>query len=168
MKRQYNSHNKSKSRSAVRSASAGLIDFLRHKYEHTIPVSFVTATHKMFGRNKPLTKEDRFVKRFSDSKGNIDTNKFSEYLSAADVQERGKGLTEEAVRRVYANTTNQDGKLTFEYIMKMGENCGVNIDERTAKAIVRKFGNRKDHLSVEDCMRVNKRRMEAANAPRRK
>lgn len=56
MKRQSASNHKSKSRSVLRSASTGLIDFLKGKYERTIPVSFVTATHKLYGKGKALNK----------------------------------------------------------------------------------------------------------------
>ena len=122
----------------------------------------------MYGRGRPLTKDDRFIQRFSDKKGNLDTNKFVDYLSKNEVQERGKGLTEEALKRVYGNCSNQDGKLTFEYIMKMGETCGVTITQQMAKNMVRKYGNRKDHLSFEDCMKVNRRRTDAASAARRR
>ena len=45
--------------------------------------------------------------------------------------------------------------------MKMGESCGVTVNERMAKAMVRKYGNRKDHLNIEDCMKINRRRVEA-------
>ena len=66
MKRIATSHNKSKSRSVIRSASTGLIDFLKQKYDKAIPASMVTAAHKLYGRSRPLTKDDRFIKRFSD------------------------------------------------------------------------------------------------------
>ena len=161
MKRFSTSHNKSKSRSVARCASAGLIDFLKQKYDRGIPVSFITATYKLHGRGKALNKEDRFVKRFSDNKGNLDTNKFVDYIGKNEGQEKGKGLTEDAMKRVYGNCSNHDGKLTFEYIMKMGESCGVTINEKMAKGMVRKYGNRKDHLSFEDCMRINKRKTDA-------
>lgn len=54
----------------------------------------------------------------------------------------------EAIGRVYQNFANHDGKLSFEYIMKMGENSGVPITAKVAKAIVRKYGKRKDYLDV--------------------
>lgn len=41
--------------------------------------------------------------------------------------------------------------------MKMGESIGVNINEKMAKMIVKKYG-KKDHLNVDDCLRVNQRR----------
>jgi len=40
----------------------------------------------------------------------------------------------------------------------MGEKSGITIDQRLAKAIVRKYGGRKDHLNLEDCLRLNARR----------
>ena len=42
--------------------------------------------------------------------------------------------------------------------MKMADNCGITIGEKLAKAIVRKYGKKKDHLNVEDCIRINERR----------
>lgn len=162
MKRVSNSQNKSKSRSLARSASAGLVEFLKKKYDNSVPVSTLTATHKLYGKARPIAKEDRFVKRFSDKKGGVDTDKLVDYLGKVEVQERGKGLSDEAMKRVYDNCSNQDGKLTFEYIMKMGESCGVTITERMAKGIVRKYGARKDYLSIEDCLKINKRRVEAS------
>lgn len=69
---------------------------------------------------------------------------------------------------MYDNCSNQDGKLTFEYIMKMGESCGVAINERMAKAIVRKYGHRKDHLNLEDCARINQRRRETSTSAGRR
>lgn len=60
------------------------------------------------------------MSRFSDGKGNIDTQRLVDYLGKSEPQEKGKGLSEEAIKRVYDNFCNHDGKLTFEYIMKMG------------------------------------------------
>ena len=161
---------KYKSRSLPRSASTGLIDFLKKKYDNAIPVAVLTTTHKLYGRcpgSKILNKDDRFVQRFSDRKGVVNANKLIEYLSKFEAPVKGKGLSEDALRRVYGNCSNQDNKLTFEYIMKMGEQCGVAIDQKMAKAMVRKYGNRKDYLSIEDCIKINNRRLEAA-APKRK
>ena len=148
MKNKSTSNHKSKSKSLLRSASAGLMDFLRQKYERGIPVPLVTAAHKMYGKGKTLTKDDKFIQRFSDRKGNLDTNKFVEYLGKEETMEKGKGLNEESLKRVYENSSNQDGKLTFEYIMKMGERSGITITQQMAKGMVRKYGKRKDHLNL--------------------
>ncbi len=47
--------------------------------------------------------------------------------------------------------------MSFEYILKLAESNGIAINEKMAKLVVKKYG-RKDHLSLEDCLRVNKRR----------
>jgi ribosome maturation factor RimP len=39
----------------------------------------------------------------------------------------------------------------------MGESTGIVITEKIAKLIVRKYGKRKDHLTVEDCINVSRR-----------
>ena len=148
MRRNNTSISKSKSRSVTRCASVGLIDYLKQKYDRGIPISAVTAAHKLYGRSKPLAKEDRFIKRFSTGRNEVDTNKLIDYLGKPEIQERGKGLNEDAMKRVYGNCSNQDGKLTFEYLMKMGDSCGVTINEKMAKAMVRKYGKRKDHLNL--------------------
>lgn len=80
----------------------------------------MTAAHKLYGKSRPLAKDDKFVNRFSDNRGNIDTGRLVDYLGRSEPQERGKGLSDEAVKRVYDNFSNHDGNLTFEYIMKMG------------------------------------------------
>jgi hypothetical protein len=48
-------------------------------------------------------------------------------------------------------------RLTFEYILKLGESNGVKITEKMAKLIIKKNG-RKDHWNVEACLKVNARR----------
>lgn len=86
MKNKSTSHNKSRSRSLHRTASTGLIDYLNKKYQGSIPVSAITAAHKLYGRGKPLCKEDRFIKRFSDDRGNIEAPKLIDYLSKVEIQ----------------------------------------------------------------------------------
>jgi len=41
--------------------------------------------------------------------------------------------------------------------MKMGESSGVTVTEKMAKLIVKKYG-KKDHLNVDDCLKINTRR----------
>jgi hypothetical protein len=148
MKNRSTSQIKSRSRSYTRTPSAGLLDYIGQKYQKTIPVAAITAAHKLYGKTKPLTKDDRFIKRFADSKGNVDAPRLIEYLNKGEPQEKGKPLNAEAVGRVYQNFANHDGKLSFEYIMKMGESSGITITAKVAKAIVRKYGKRKDHLDL--------------------
>jgi len=66
-------------------------------------------------------------------------------------------LSDEAVRRVYQSYANAEGKLSFEFIMKMAESTGVTMTEKMAKLVVKKYG-KKDHLNIDDCLKVNTRR----------
>jgi Ca2+-binding EF-hand superfamily protein len=157
MKNKSTSQNKSKSRSLTRTPSSGLVEYLDQKYQKSIPISAITAAQKLYGKAKPLTKDDKFIKRFANGKDTVDATKLLEYLGKNEVHEKGKPLSAEAVGRVYQNFSNHDGKLSFEFVMKMGESSGVAISEKMAKAIVRKYGKRKDYLDLEDCVRINDR-----------
>lgn len=157
MKNKSISQGKGKSRSLSRTPSQGLINYLDQRYQKAIPIAAITAAHKMYGRGRPLEKDDRFIQRYADGKGNVDASKFLDYLNKNEPQEKGKPLTAEAISRVYQNFANHDGRLSFEYIMKMGESSGVTISAKVAKAIVRKYGKRKDHLDLDDCIRLNER-----------
>lgn len=121
------SQNKSRSRSFIRTPSTGLIDYLEKKYQKSIPVSAITAAHKLYTKSKALSKEDRFIKRFQGSNGEIDTQSFLGYLNKNEYLEKGKPLRVESIDRVYKNYANHDGKLSFDYIMKMAENSGCPI-----------------------------------------
>lgn len=44
----------------------------------------------------------------------------------------------------------------------MGEEVGVPISVKEAKEMVRMYGNRKNYLSVDDCLRMNERRRKKA------
>lgn len=80
MKNKSTSQNKSKSRSLNRTPSPGLVDYLDQKYQKSIPISAITAAHKLYGRTKALGKDDRFIQRFADGKGNVDAPKLLDYL----------------------------------------------------------------------------------------
>ncbi len=147
---------KSKAKPQAKGPSAGLTDFLKAKYDGKVPLAALTAASKLYGKGRPLKKDDRTLKRLSTNTSEISVGVLSEFLST-ETQEKGKGLSEDAVRRVFGNFAN-DGKLSFEYVLKMGESSGVAISEKVAKMIVRKYGRRKDHLSSEDCLAVAQRR----------
>jgi hypothetical protein len=136
--------------------SAALTDFLKAKYDGKVPVAALTAASKLYGKGRPLKKEDRTLKRLSTNTSEIAVGTLSEFLST-NPHEKGKGLSEEAVRRVFGSFANE-GKLSFEYVLKMGESSGVAITEKVAKLIVRKYGRRKDHLGAEDCLALVQRR----------
>jgi len=61
-----NTNSKNKSRSHSRTPSPGLNDYLGSKFKTTMPVAALTAAHKLYGKDKPLEKEHRFITRFAD------------------------------------------------------------------------------------------------------
>ena len=69
--------------------------------------------------------------------------------------------------RVYQTCSNQDHVLSFEYIMKMGEQNGMKINEKMAKGMVRMYGGEKGHMSLEDCMKINQRKRSKMSPPQR-
>jgi hypothetical protein len=42
--------------------------------------------------------------------------------------------------------------------MKAADAVGIVFPEKLAKAAVRKYGKRKDHLNLDDCLRIAQRR----------
>lgn len=72
-------------------------------------------------------------------------------------------MSDDAIKRVFKNCCNPEGKLSFEYIMKAADAVGMVFPEKLAKAAVRKYGRRKDHLNVDDCLRIAQRREERKN-----
>ncbi len=148
---------KSKNKSLQKSASGGLVDFLNSKFPKRIPIAAITAATKFYGRGKPLLKDDKLVKRLAGNGSDVETASLVTLLAGQEYHEKGKPLSEEGVRRVYQTFANAEGKLTFEYIMKMGESTGVQVNEKMAKRIVRKYG-KKDSLTADDCLKINNRR----------
>ncbi len=47
--------------------------------------------------------------------------------------------------------------------MKAADAVGITFPEKLAKAAVRKYGRRKDHLNVDDCLKLIKRREDRKN-----
>lgn len=90
------SANKSRSRS-LRAPSLALTDYLQRKYRNQIPIPVLTAAHKIYGRNKPLAKDDRFIRRFADSKTEINGEKLVAYFNRSEAVEKGKPLGAPAV-----------------------------------------------------------------------
>ena len=148
---------KAKSRSLQKLPSSGLVDYLQAQYPKRIPIAALTAASKAYGRGKAINKDDAIVKYLAGNANDIPTTTLVDLLNAEETYQKGKQLSDEAVRRVYKSFANPEGKLTFQYVMKMGESTGVTITEKMAKAIVRKYG-KKDHMNMDDCVRVNSRR----------
>ncbi len=146
-----------KSKSLTKSASGGLVDFLNTQFPKRIPIAAITAATKYYGKGKPLQKDDRIVKRLAGNASDLPTSALVDLLSSPEQHEKGKPLSDDAVRRVYQSYAGPDGQLSFAFLMKMGESNGVTITEKMAKRIVRKYG-KKDSLNAEDCVRINNRR----------
>jgi hypothetical protein len=115
----------SKSKSRERGASEELISFVNNKFSNKVPVSFLTGLTKTYCK-KGLDASHPFVKRYSNGKF-VDGKRLTDYLSQKTHHEKGKPLSEEAVKRVYQNCCNPEGKLSFEYLMKAGESVGIHF-----------------------------------------
>ena len=137
---------KSKNKSLTKTASSTLVDFVNQQYPKKVSVAAITAATKYYARGKPLNKDDKILKRLAGKDKDIPTASLVELITNQSFHEKGKSLTEGSVKRVYQNYANAEGKLTFEYIMKMGESSGVCITEKMAKKIVKKYG-KKDYLN---------------------
>jgi hypothetical protein len=101
-----------------------------------VPVAAITAPSKLYNRRKPLRKDDRIIRRLASSGPDISTATLIDLISSQETHERGKPLSEEAVRRVYQSYANAEGKLFFEYILKLAESNGMN--DKMAKLMVKK------------------------------
>lgn len=137
---------RTKSKSLSKVASGGLVEFLQNKYPKRVPIAAITAVSKMYGKGKPLNKDDRIVKRLAGTASDLPTNSLIDLLTSSEHHEKGKLLSDESVKRVYQGFANAEGKLTFEYVMKMGESNGISINMKMAKMIVKKYG-KKDFLN---------------------
>lgn len=151
----------SKSKSREPSVSQEVVNFVTKKFNNKVPVSFLTGLTKTYCK-RPVDATSPLIKRNSEGKF-INGQKLTQYLAEKTHHEKGKPLSDDAVKRVFQNICNPEGKLSFEYIMKAADAVGISFPERLAKAAVRKYGKRKDHLNVEDCMRVLRRREERKN-----
>jgi hypothetical protein len=116
---------KSKGKQLTKAPSAGLSDFLKTNYNNKVPVAAITAATKLFGKNRPLKKEDKTIKRLSSNTSDIPASALTEFLSAENY-EKGKPLSEDAVKRIFQSCANE-GKLSFEFLLKMGESTGIVI-----------------------------------------
>ena len=151
------SPNKSNVRLRSRTASEELIRSINKTFsDKKIPIATLTALSKKYGHraNKP---DSQLFKRLGDGKS-VSAQKLTEYLAEATHHEKGKQLSDEAIKRAHSAFCNPEGKMTFDFLMKRCEELGIQMSERVAKGIVRKYGQRKDHLTAEDCAKVLHRR----------
>lgn len=89
------SANKSRSRS-LRAPSLALTDYLHRKYRNQLPLPVLTAAHKIYGTSRPLPKDHRFVRRFTEGQ-EVNGEKLLAYLGRSEPVERGKPLGASAV-----------------------------------------------------------------------
>ena len=75
---------KTRSKSLNRVASNGLIDFLKEKYPKKVPIAAITAATKLYGRGKPLNKDDRIVKRLAGTASDIPTASLVDLLTSQE------------------------------------------------------------------------------------
>lgn len=85
--------------------SAGLVDFLNNNYGGKVPVAAITAASKCFGKGRAIRKEDRTIKRLSGGSNDIATSSLSEFINT-EKHEKGKGLSEDAVKRIFQSFAN--------------------------------------------------------------
>ena len=121
-----------------------------------MPVAYVTAITKKYNKERVLHEEDKFIQRFVTQKGFVSTSKISDYLKAAPTFKRGEPLSEESVKRIY-NASAKEGKITADCLVKMAQEVGVSLTDKEAVDLVKRYGKRKQHLSLEDCIRLNAR-----------
>lgn len=102
---------KSKGKQVGRVPSAGLLSTLNKSFGDKIPVAAITAASKYYGKGRPLRKDDRTLKRLSNNGSDVSTAALNAFL-ATETHEKGKPLSEEAVKRIFASFANE-GKLSF-------------------------------------------------------
>lgn len=147
-----------RARDAAGRASEELSGWLSSSFVGKMPTAYLTGVSKKYGKGRCLHEEDRFVQRFVEEKGYVSTNKLVDYLRSAPTYQKGQALPDEAVRRVYHNCSDSQGRLTCEYLIRMAEEVGVSLSDKEAREMVRKYANRKQFLSLEDCLQINERR----------
>ncbi len=146
----------SKSKSREPSVSEDVVNLVNKKFKNKVPISFLTGLSKTYSK-KPIDSNTPLIKRHADGKF-VDGIKLTQYLGEKTHHDKGKPLSDEAIKRVFKNCSNPEGKLSFEYIMKAADAVGIAFPEKLAKAAVRKYGKNKDHLNMEDCLRIVQRR----------
>lgn len=85
---------RTKSKSLTKVASGGLVAYLQDKYPKRVPIAAITAVTKMFGKGKPLLKDDKIVKRLAGNASDIPTSSLIDLLSSSEHHEKGKTLSD--------------------------------------------------------------------------
>ena len=85
---------RTKSKSLTKVASGGLIEYLQAKYPKRVPIAAITAVSKMYGRGKPLNRDDIIVKRLAGNASDIATSSLVDLLGSSEHHEKGKILSD--------------------------------------------------------------------------
>ncbi len=101
----------SKSKYREPSVSQEVVNFVTKKFNNKVPVPFLTGLTKTYCK-KPVDATSPLIKRNLDGKF-INGQKLTEYLGEKTHHEKGKPLSDDAVKRVFQNICNPDGKLSF-------------------------------------------------------
>ena len=56
-------------------------------------------------------------------------------------------MAEESVKRIF-NASARDGKVTADCLAKMASEVGVSLSDKEAVDLVKRYGRRKQHLSL--------------------
>ncbi len=102
------------------SASQNLQRVISEDLGKEVSVHLITGLSKIHGIH-PIPADSKILKRISDSKGLISTKTMSETLSQKETFTKGTPLSDESIKRIHKGFCDSDGKLSFEYIVKMGE-----------------------------------------------
>jgi len=142
-----------------------LLSYLKTGYPEQLSMSYITAITKKYNKQRVLHQEDKFIQKFVTQKGFVNTGKIHEYLKNVPTRKRGDPLTDEALKRLYTENVNKNGILTAECLLKMAEEVKVPLTEKEALELIKRYGKRKQHLSLEDCARINARKGTASVSP---
>ncbi len=157
----------SKIKTRSRNASEQLIKSIPKVFsDKRIPIAALTGLSKKYSK-RVLDPSSSFVKRFTVDAKNLNADSVTKYLSENTHFQKGQTLSDDAIKRAHAAFCNNQGRMTFEYIMKRCEELGVAMNQKLAKGIVRRYGKGKDYLSAEDCAKVIHRRNAKINPQKR-
>ena len=112
-----------------------------------MPIPYLTAITKKYNKERVLHEEDKFIQKFVTQKGFVSTSKIADYLKTAPTFKKGQALPEESVKRIY-NASARQGKLTADCLVKMATEVGVSLTDKEAIDLVKRYGKRKQHLSL--------------------
>ena len=151
-----------KSKDQAWKPSDDLLNYMKTQYPEKMPVPYLTGITKKYNKQRCLHEEDKFIQKFVTNKGFVSTSKIVDYLKVAPTFKKGQALAEESVKRIF-NASARDGKVTADCLAKMASEVGVSLSDKEAVDLVKRYGRRKQHLSLQDCLRLNGRKTSTSN-----